>query len=144
VGEVDGDGLVDVIVAHIARGIGAAMQLGVNGENWRALPAVQLPAPGAIAPALYSLNDLEALTAEYITDGANRNQLFAFLRQAQQAERQGHAAQRDRALASFLALAHKLTGTALTHFQAQALGHIAGALCESCGEPALIRGGASR
>jgi prepilin-type N-terminal cleavage/methylation domain-containing protein len=135
-----GDGIADVITAPggLAHRIAVAMKVGAYGEDWRVIPGVALPDPGPIPPVIFNLGDLEGLTRDYFPEGPELNQLLAFLRQAQQADRQGHQAQQDRALKTFVDLVHKFSAE-LPAVQGTTLRDTARVVCGDCGGQGAVR-----
>ncbi len=118
-----GDGSVRKIFGNFTQNVVNAMQLGVYGENWAQLPAVQLGTPGA-TPGVFTFDALTRLTADYIPEEGSEDlqeKLLRYLRQAQQAAKEGHDAQKDRWLGEYVATLQKGRGTALPAVQTDAL-----------------------
>jgi prepilin-type N-terminal cleavage/methylation domain-containing protein/prepilin-type processing-associated H-X9-DG protein len=119
-----GDGSVRMIVANLANDMAQAMQFGVNGEEWRALPSVALPDSAASAGlAFFNLRTLQTLTEFYVSNKKTKAALLEQLRLAGSSGDPG-----SRALDGYIGLLQKVRGTALPAVQADTLIRLARAV----------------
>ena len=123
-----GDGSVRPIFSSFTTSIFQAMQLGVYGENWRALPAVQLPAQVSLGEGIHSVRGLTVLTMYYLPDGKTRDELLRYLRLAEVGGGRGAEARRQHWLETYVQLLQKVRGIELPAVQADTLIRIARAL----------------
>jgi prepilin-type processing-associated H-X9-DG protein len=119
---VFGDGSVRLVMAGLTTKLRRALQLGVNGENWNVLPAVQVP--GDVSPwseAFFNLQTAKTLTAYYIADATMAKTLVRYLERAEQAGERGDEAVRQRWLDNYVAVLQKVRGALLPAVQAETL-----------------------
>jgi len=105
------DGSVRSISQSINYHLRNAMQLGVYGEDWEALPGVELPqidgkAPGSVDPLGFEL--LRSLTTSHIHDPAASRAQLALLARADAASQRGDYAGMKAALGEYLARTRQL------------------------------------
>ncbi len=94
VGDVSLRGSLDATWARVKQ----AMQLGVYGENWQALPGIRMTdALGSTPPATFTFTALRELTAAFISDPQLLQTLFAQIGQAETAVRAGDLSAAQRA-----------------------------------------------
>ncbi|HUE86515.1 MAG TPA: prepilin-type N-terminal cleavage/methylation domain-containing protein [Vicinamibacterales bacterium] len=122
------DGSVRPIVSSLTTSIVQAMQLGVYGENWNALPAVQIPSQGSSGGALYSIGGLTTLTMYYLPDGTTRKELLRYLKLAGVDGGRFAEARQQRWIDAYVQLLQKVRGIVLPAVQADTLIRIARAL----------------
>lgn len=105
------DGSVRFISQSINYHLRNAMQLGVYGENWEALPGVELPqvdgkAPGSLNPLGFEL--LKGLTTSYVHDAAAARASLDLLARAEAANQRRDYADMKAALAEYLTRTRQL------------------------------------
>jgi prepilin-type N-terminal cleavage/methylation domain-containing protein/prepilin-type processing-associated H-X9-DG protein len=123
-----GDGSVRFVADRLVLNIASSMQLGAYNESWLELPGVELPAPRAIPPAIFNLQDLVVLTRHYLPAHLQGDQCLVFLLQGHRAEQHGHVERRARALERYVARVREMRGRALPAVQADVLLQIAKSL----------------
>lgn len=116
-----GDGSVRGLVRNFAHSVASAMQLGANNEQWQQLPGVPVGEAKPPYPGLFSFDDLADLTTDYVSDPGLQKELVRYLRQAGQAARQGHEAQKEKWMSEYAAVLQKVRGRSLPAVQADAL-----------------------
>ena len=121
-----GDGSVRSLFAKFTEEAAKAMELGVYGENWRALPGVGLPVNAANA-GTWTFESLIAAT-DSVIDASVKLQLVSLAQRAQQAAAQGNNAEKERLLSEYVAVLQKVRGTSATFVDAHALIAVAKAL----------------
>jgi prepilin-type processing-associated H-X9-DG protein len=113
-----GDGSVRMIMANLATEVVQAMRLGVNGEDWHAIPAVPLPDSVASAGgAFFNLRTLHILTDYYVADPEMKAKLLTQL---------GNV--RAGAIEGYIGALQKVRGTYLSAVQADTLIRLAQAM----------------
>jgi prepilin-type N-terminal cleavage/methylation domain-containing protein/prepilin-type processing-associated H-X9-DG protein len=123
---VFGDGSVRMVSRSLVDDVLAAMQVGANNEQWRLLPAVQLP--DVPSRALFNYRDLSRLTRSYVDDFWLQQTLLWYLRLAEIAGERGDVDRQARLLDWYIQLLQKVRATHLPAVQAEALIQIAESL----------------
>ena len=118
-----GDGSVRKVFQGFVREVAGAMQLGANGENWRALPAV--PVTMEPTQAIFNLGDLSRLTRLYVLDERQEERLIGYLDRAREAGDQTNLRVRLMWLSRYINAVEFLYGIELPAVQAEALLQIA-------------------
>jgi hypothetical protein len=118
-----GDSSVWRVFQGFVREVVGALQLGANGENWRALPAVQM----TVEPtqAIFNLADLSGLTRLYVLDQRQEERLVGYLDRAREAGDQANPRVRLMWLSRYVNAVEFIYGTELPAVQAEALLQIA-------------------
>lgn len=123
-----GDGSVRQIFQGFVNRIPTIMQIGANGEQPAPLPSEALSLTFTKITFIYSYTDLERLTNFYVQTAAEKTLLTGLIRQAATAEANGRIADKEAALASFIATVEKIRVTIHHASEADALIMIAKAL----------------
>ena len=123
-----GDGSVRGVFDGVTQNIMSAMRLGAYNEDWLTHRGVALPDVQTISPAVFNLEDLTSLTGAYVPATLEGRQCLVFLSHARNAEDQGDAERKARALTRFVALIDGMRGRAVSAVQADVLLQIAGSL----------------
>lgn len=117
-----GDGSVRTVMANLTSDVAGAMQLGVHGEDWSALPAVQMPESVADAGgSLFNLRTAKTLTAFYVSDRHLEAALLRYLQLADLTADRGMGGHSRRWLDAYVALVQKVRGLELPAVQADTL-----------------------
>jgi prepilin-type N-terminal cleavage/methylation domain-containing protein/prepilin-type processing-associated H-X9-DG protein len=121
-----GDGSVRFVFRGLVDDLLAVMQVGVNNEEWRLLPAVQVP--DVPSRALFNFRDLTRLTKSYVENFWLQQTLLFYVRLAEIASEKGDVDRQARALDIYVQLLQKVRGSQLPAVQTEALIQIAESL----------------
>jgi prepilin-type N-terminal cleavage/methylation domain-containing protein len=116
-----GDGSVRFIVSGLSTSLLDAMQVGANDENWRALPAVQMPASRVTTRAIFNFHDLGEMVTFQVSDAKLRDSLLKQLGQGEAAAARGDDSQKNRAIADFVSALQRVRDPNLPAVQLGAL-----------------------
>ncbi|MFN7938427.1 MAG: DUF1559 domain-containing protein [Bryobacteraceae bacterium] len=99
-----GDGSVRFVRDSINAQWMAALQLGVNGEQWELLPGIKSPG-STLDPALLSCPSIHEVVVTKVTDSASSSALLAAIAKAGKAEAAGDLNGKEAAWAEFVRIA---------------------------------------
>ena len=106
-----GDGSVRALLRQFVDRIPAIMQIGAYGEQPPQLPSESFSLNFTKITSIYSYADLQRLTDFYVKDEKARVQLLDLVRQASTAEANGRIADKEAAMAAYIAALERIRVT---------------------------------